>query len=617
MKNRKIRKTLRQIERLPLPAREKTIGSAALPPEPPRRLRALRFAGQAAAVAVVLTLLTATLLFALRRPAAPPETSSASGMLAAPSDDASDESTASDSSAPDETSRDDLPFETLRMAFTYNNRSVTLEGRQMVEPAITEEERLMAENLYFRREPLPAALENENENGIEYAVQIVPGQDAGTRIKLDKYEGGRNVWSNQYPTSLAIEEADSIFVSAFHSGALVYGSGGMLAVGDDGRLLWEIYDQTLSVQYVWCLSNTFIASVACEQKKDLREDDYDGTPLLGVTSLWNIGDPVFETEGGDGYMAISNPWTIAFYDEFLCHSDKLSFECEYGQMYFSDIQYYGGKMYISAYTTPAMMDGNLLLRYDYLNEYVVLHHLQWENNAVCTDELSDYAAQDQRAFLLVVDPRTLKPEDFCFVDGAMPGDLRITETGELCWSVKPIISVCISEVGVDFVTRLTEYTFDENMVYQGRRHGYTEVLWPYIGQEMKQGSHTEYISDSSAVTAFGTQIWAELNMGDYLVRKTYSGVLDAYAEGAFTLNELPELVVNSEIKVWMPKNCMIDSVCMIDFTDSANPKRIETSWEELAAKPAGRYYVLVTVIAHGNMPQERFGFEDLLCLVVE
>lgn len=106
----------------------------------------------------------------------------------------------------------------------------------------------------------------------------------------------------------------------------------------------------------------------------------------------------------------------------------------------------------------------------------------------------------------------------------MPGDLRITETGELCWSVKPIISVCISEVGVDFVTRLTEYTFDENMVYQGRRHGYTEVLWPYIGQEMKQGSHTEYISDSSAVTAFGTQIWAELNMGDYLVRKTYSGV---------------------------------------------------------------------------------------------
>ena len=340
MKNRKIRKTLRQIERLPLPAREKTIGSAALPPEPPRRLRALRFAGQAAAVAVVLTLLTATLLFALRRPAAPPETSSASGMLAAPSDDASDESTASDSSAPDETSRDDLPFETLRMAFTYNNRSVTLEGRQMVEPAITEEERLMAENLYFRREPLPAALENENENGIEYAVQIVPGQDAGTRIKLDKYEGGRNVWSNQYPTSLAIEEADSIFVSAFHSGALVYGSGGMLAVGDDGRLLWEIYDQTLSVQYVWCLSNTFIASVACEQKKDLREYDYDGTPLLGVTSLWNIGDPVFETEGGDGYMAISNPWTIAFYDEFLCHSDKLSFECEYGQMYFSDIQYY-------------------------------------------------------------------------------------------------------------------------------------------------------------------------------------------------------------------------------------------------------------------------------------
>ena len=65
MKNRKIRKTLRQIERLPLPAREKTIGSAALPPEPPRRLRALRFAGQAAAVAVVLTLLTATLLLSL------------------------------------------------------------------------------------------------------------------------------------------------------------------------------------------------------------------------------------------------------------------------------------------------------------------------------------------------------------------------------------------------------------------------------------------------------------------------------------------------------------------------------------------------------------------------
>ena len=60
MKNRKIRKTLRQIERLPLPAREKTLGSAALPPEPPRRLRALRFAGQAAAVAVVLALLTAT-----------------------------------------------------------------------------------------------------------------------------------------------------------------------------------------------------------------------------------------------------------------------------------------------------------------------------------------------------------------------------------------------------------------------------------------------------------------------------------------------------------------------------------------------------------------------------
>ena len=549
-----------------------------------------------------------------------PEESSAGGMLAVSSEDTSDESTASDSSAPDETSRDDFPFETLFMDLKYNNRSVTLEGRQIAEPEITEEERLMAENLYFHYEPLPAAPENASK--IEYSVRILPGQEAGTRIKLDKYEGGRNAWTNIYLTYLVSEETDSIFVTAFHSGAMVFGSGGMLAVGDDGELLWEIYDRTMTVQYVWYLSNTFIASVAREQKTAVYEYDYNGTPLQEDRQhSWNIGAPVFETKGGGSYrgsyMAISDPWTIAFYNESLHYKDKLFFECEYGQMYFSDIRYYNDKMYISACTTPANMGGNLLMRYIYLNEYVSRCHLQWENNMVYADELSDYAAQDQRAFLLVVDPRTLKPEDFYFVDGAMPGELWITDAGDLCWSVKPIISVCISDAGYDFVTRLTEYTFDENMVYQGRHHGYTEVFWPYVYQEMKQGSHTEYISGSSAVMAFGTQIWSELNMGYYIVRNAYSGVLDAYAEGAFELNELPELVVNGEIKVWTLKNCMVDSVYMVDFTDRANPKCIETSFEALAALSAGRYYVLATVVAYGNEPRERFGFEDLLCFVVE
>ena len=106
-------------------------------------------------------------------------------------------------------------------------------------------------------------------------------------------------------------------------------------------------------------------------------------------------------------------------------------------------------------------------------------------------------------------------------------------------------------------------------------------------------------------------------MGYYIVRNAYSGVLDAYAEGAFELNELPELVVNGEIKVWTLKNCMVDSVYMVDFTDRANPKCIETSFEALAALSAGRYYVLATVVAYGNEPRERFGFEDLLCFVVE
>lgn len=95
-----------------------------------------------------------------------PEESSAGGMLAVSSEDTSDESTASDSSAPDETSRDDFPFETLFMDLKYNNRSVTLEGRQIAEPEITEEERLMAENLYFHYDRSPPHLKMRVKSSI-------------------------------------------------------------------------------------------------------------------------------------------------------------------------------------------------------------------------------------------------------------------------------------------------------------------------------------------------------------------------------------------------------------------------------------------------------------------
>ena len=421
MKNRKIRKTLRQIERLPLPAREKTLGSAAPPSEPPRRLRALRFAGQAAAVAVVLALLTATLLFALRRPAAPPE-ASASGTPAEVSADGSSVSVTANSRKAG-LAEHTIPLQTL--SYTPADASDIEDAKAFV-----------------------ASSAGRVENG--YACEVVnvdaasdyPGSACFTTIT--KYADGEAVWTRELDGEWTFQTYAECGHGVVFADAYL---GRIFMLSPKGEFLW-----TADISEGYCYT-----ALLCEDERLLvwasglaggfcKAYDYSGR-LLDTVQSGAFSQPRRVIAVGDGYAVLCRSGgfyantnqqfdMLLLLDDAFAVVDEISYTANGTALALTDAAYADGRLYLSACDPTKTPDWKEIRAVEWSHDYFRM----WAviDTAMTDADIGAAIAEEACAYLLVCTADGL-PQRCTAAPGCIAGDVAASAAGGVVWEAAAVM----------------------------------------------------------------------------------------------------------------------------------------------------------------------------------
>ena len=138
----------------------------------------------------------------------------------------------------------------------------------------------------------------------------------------------------------------------------------------------------------------------------------------------------------------------------------------------ADMIEHDGKLFISAQARPNV--STLYENADYEN-------IPKDTDSLAdgfTDEWRDAAREEFSAVLLVFDSQNNKPKQFYSVGGAMAGDLRMDDNGDLVWQVGRIVKCGWAPWASSFqlygVTRRYDYSFDsdKNLLRQERTNCY-------------------------------------------------------------------------------------------------------------------------------------------------
>ena len=421
MKNRRIRKTLRQIERLPLPAREKTLGSAALPPEPPRRLRALRFAGQAAAVAVVLALLTATLLFALRRPSSPPE-ASASGTPAEVSADGSSVSVTANSRKTG-LAEHTIPLQTL--PYTPADASNIEDAKAFV-----------------------ASSAGRVENG--YACEVV-NVDAASDYTgsacfttIIKYADGEAVWTRELDGEWTFQTYAECGQGVVFADAYL---GRIFMLSPKGEFLW-----TADISEGYCYT-----ALLCEDERLLvwasglaggfcKAYDYSGR-LLDTVQSGAFSQPRRVIAVGDGYAVLCRSGgfyantnqqfdMLLLLDDAFAVVDEISYTANGTALALTDAAYADGRLYLSACDPTKTPDWKEIRAVEWSHDYFRM----WAviDTAMTDADIGAAIAEEACAYLLVCTADGL-PQRCTAAPGCIAGDVAASAAGGVVWEAAAVM----------------------------------------------------------------------------------------------------------------------------------------------------------------------------------
>ena len=378
--------------------------TAAPPSEPPCRLRALRFAGQAAAVAVVLALLAATLLFALYRTETPsPGLTTGSGQL----------------------------------AVTLNSRTGDRTERT-VPMQILPFDRIGADEA-ARAESLADTPAKETA-GAGYAFEYE--EDGGAEVtKIVKYENGGVAWrytlsGRQLLSRYRECKAGVLFLYHDAQGYSGEYDANMLLLSLDGERIWSVLDAFCYYSEVYCEEDRLLVWGSDPSGGFCAVYDYNGA-LVNKIRGDGYGDVRKVVAVGDGYAAIfqsgSSLWVdaadwydvLVLFDSDLSVTDAIIYTTADGSLYLSDLCYREGKLYVSAGLSG---DGD---RANGPAERLADPDDWTALSSMTEAELTARLAERCCAYLLVCTPDGL-PEQGVSAPGCLPGAVS-AEAGALLW----------------------------------------------------------------------------------------------------------------------------------------------------------------------------------------
>ncbi len=238
-----------------------------------------------------------------------------------------------------------------------------------------------------------------------------------------------------------------------------------------GEVLWEVvpfvYERFQRIDTILQEEDGFAFIGHAGAKLFLSHLSPEGQVLSRYSVLPKDALPysgIFAVPFRDGYLVRIGESRIATLSREGVLSDFASY-AENGLLYsIDDMIEYGGKLWLSAQTSPAPTGGNAGGRDEIAN--VLNEIFSRQAFSIPDEEMTRLLRENYTALLLVCDPEGGAPETFYSIPGCLGYNLAVNENGELEWYVQSVRQAFFSPATSSFTIggecQVYQYTFDEN-----------------------------------------------------------------------------------------------------------------------------------------------------------
>lgn len=287
--------------------------------------------------------------------------------------------------------------------------------------------------------------------GYQYTLDKKLGFNVLKKSVLACYRDGEFIWSAEFP-EFYVE--DSLLTE---NGTIVWGRSytwseeqrviaWVALVDDEGKTLWKYnmdhgFRQETIVSVLDNGDGTF-AVISRREPSRICLAQWDKNGIEDIKSSIEIGgfSIGFATRLGDGYLVqLQTPGNASLNSQVFARFDRNGamlveyfYEDEQFDYYYTDMEEYEGKIYISAYAVPYWE--TTFVRNQLISVLPKLYV------GMSDEEVTAIVRANYTAVLLECDPVSGVPKTVCSVDGALSGALSADEDGRLYWDVENLES---------------------------------------------------------------------------------------------------------------------------------------------------------------------------------
>ncbi|MBP5167397.1 MAG: hypothetical protein ILP09_09095, partial [Oscillospiraceae bacterium] len=303
------------------------------------------------------------------------------------------------------------------------------------------------------------------------------GFDVLDKSVLECYRDGEMLWSAEFKDFYIegyafAENATAVWGwnETRYSADTVYG---WIALTDSGgTVTWQRrLEHGFKHEYVASVLSDGDGTWAVISRGDVRylclsRYDAEGNELsfnkteVGNLGIWNAAHL------GDGYIVqlgnLTSRDTALLYrmDREGRVTDSFSYEADDCEYYITDLEEFGGEIYLSAYSVPKQNDEGG--RHEIAN--VLDYIFSKESWSISDEELTPLVRENYTAVLLMCEPDGGLPKAFYSVKGSLGGELSVNASGLLEWNVESVVSTFFSPATSSFTIggscKVFRYTFD-------------------------------------------------------------------------------------------------------------------------------------------------------------
>lgn len=320
---------------------------------------------------------------------------------------------------------------------------------------------------------------NRETSDTSYDCSYNNNSNDTVQCTFSKYIGGKKDWSICF---------DGFYLQSYiisKKGILVYGSNDtnssdekeypwIILLDFEGNILWEKQEKDNSYH------SEYITYVLVNEDNIVTFSDGDFKDVCIAVYDYNGKRNSFSQKSSDGFVVSNAAFIEDGYLAKLCDYEKgekiakidyegnIIDEYKYssGNKFYTieDMIEYNGKIYLSAYVTPASLQGTSS---NYHDEIASITD-ELLNHGISNEELTPKVRDIYTAVLLLCNNETGTPEKFYSVKGSLPGSLSINEEGDLKWEIESISDTYFSPTTSSFSIGGSSYVYEYSFNPKGK-----------------------------------------------------------------------------------------------------------------------------------------------------